>query len=249
MRLQMRLQLAAVAASLSLATALSGCSSGATSNAIGAGAGSSAPASSAPAGSAAVPSAGQLQGALLAASDLGPDFTAQPGDTTAPTNTPAPTGCSALTDLMNAAPSTSPNPAQGPDAQVILEGSQTGPFVGEFLSARPQPVLDRNYPAVVKALHTCQELNFPTGSTQVPFQLSDFDMGTSGSTAKHLSGTVQGVPINGYLAVDRLTPTVALVYLYLEVAGDSPQTAKTYFEQAVSKVQATLQQSATPASV
>ena len=247
MRLQMRLQLAVVAASLSLATALSGCSSSATSNAIGAGSG--APASSAPAGSAVVPSADQLQSALLAASDLGPDFTAQPGDTTAPANTPAPTGCSALTDLMNAAPSSSPNPARGPDAQVILQGSQTGPFVGEFLSARPQPVLDRNYPAVVKALRTCQELNFPTGSTQVPFQLSDFDMGTSGSTAKHLSGTVQGVPINGYLAVDRLTPTVALVYLYLEVAGDSPQTAKTYFDQAVGKVQTTLQQSATPASV
>lgn len=246
MRLQMRLQLAAVAATLSLATALSGCSSSATSNAIGAGGASS---SSAASSAVAVPSADQLRSSLLAAADLGPDFTAQPGDTTAPTNTSAPTGCSALTDLMSQAPSRSPNPAQGPDAQVILQGGQTGPFVGEFLSARPQPVLDRNYPAVVKALRTCQELNFPTGNTQVPFQLSDFDMGAAGATAKHLSGTVQGVPINGYLAVDRLTPTVALVYLYLEVAGDSPQTAKTYFDQAVSKVQTTLQQSATPASV
>lgn len=248
MRLQMRFQLMAVAATLSLATALSGCSSGATGNAIGAGGGSASSSSSA-SGSATVPSADQLQSALLAASDLGPDFTVQPGSTTAPTDTSAPTGCSALTDLMNQAPATSPNPARGPDAQIILEGGQTGPFVGEFLSARPQPVLDRNYPAVVNALRTCQELNFPTGSTQVPFQLSDFDMGAAGATAKHLSGTVQGVPISGYLAVDRLTPTVAMVYLYLEVAGDSPQTAKAYFGQAVSKAQTTLQQSATPASV
>lgn len=246
MRIQMRLQLAAAAASLSLATALSGCTSSATGNAIGAPAGSSSsPASS----SVPVPSADQLHGALLSASDLGPDFTAQPSDTSSPTDTSAPTGCSTLTNLMNAAPSRSPNPAQGPDAQVILQGGQSGPFVGEFLSARPQSVLDRNYPAVVNALRACQELNFPTGTTQVPFHLADFDMGSPGTTAKHMTGTVQGVPVNGYLAVDRISPTVAMVYLYLEVAGDSPQTAKGYFSQAVAKVQATLQGSGTAASV
>jgi hypothetical protein len=253
MRIQMRLQLAAVAASLSLAAVLSGCTSSATNNTVGAGAtggSTSAPPSSLSAPSAAeVPSADQLQSSLLAASDLGPNFTAQPNGTSSPRDTSPPSGCSALTNLINAAPSNSPNPAQGPDAQVILEGGQSGPFVGEFLSARPQAVLDRNYPAVVNALRTCQTLDFPTGTTQVPFHLSDFDMGTAGTTAKHMSGTVQDVPVNGYLAVDRLTPTVAMVYLYLEVAGDSPQTAKSYFNLAVTKVQSTLQQSATPASV
>ncbi|WP_152628312.1 hypothetical protein [Streptacidiphilus neutrinimicus] len=244
MRIPMRIQLAALAASLSVATALSGCSAGATRNAIGLGAGSSSSASSS---SASVPTADQLQSALLGASDLGPAFTAQPGDTASPTDTSGPTGCSALTDLMNQAPST-PS-AQGPDAQVILEGGQSGPFVGEFLTGRPQSVLDRNYPSVVAALHSCQQLDFPTGTTQVPFQLSDFDMGIAGATAKHLSGSVQGVPVNGYLAVDRVSPTVAMVYLYLEIAGDSPQTAKSYFDQAVAKVRTTLQQAASAASV
>jgi hypothetical protein len=196
-----------------------------------------------------VPTAQQLQSALLTASDLGPGYTAQPSDTSSPASTTAPSGCSALTDLINAAPSSSPNPAKGPDAQVILQGGQTGPFVGEFLSARPQSVLDHNYPAVVSALRTCQQLDFPTGSTQVPFKLSNFDMGTAGTTAKRLSGTVQGVPVNGYLAVDRLSPTVAMVYLYLEVAGDSPLTARTFYNQAVTKAQTTLQQSASAASV
>ncbi|WP_042390650.1 hypothetical protein [Streptacidiphilus melanogenes] len=247
MRIPMRLQLAALAASLSVATALSGCSAGATRNAIGVGATSSSTASSSSVAS--VPTADQLQSALLIASDLGPDFTAQPGDTSSPTATSGPSGCSALTDLMSQAPSTSPNPAQGPEAQVILEGGQSGPFVGEFLTGRPQSVLDHNYPSVVAALRSCQQLDFPTGTTQVPFQLSDFDMGLAGSTAKHLSGSVQGVPVNGYLAVDRLNPTVAMVYLYLEIAGDSPQTAKAYFNQAVTKVQTTLHQAASAASV
>ncbi|WP_152648863.1 hypothetical protein [Streptacidiphilus anmyonensis] len=249
MRIPMRFQLAALAASLSLATALSGCSSSGTSNAIGVDAGSSSASSSSSSSSASVPTPDLLQSSLLSASDLGPDFTAQPGDTSTPTDSSGPSGCSALTDLMNQAPSASPNPAQGPDAQVILEGGQTGPFVGEFLTGRPQSVLDRNYPAVVSALHGCRQLDFPTGTTEVPFQLSDFDMGIAGASAKHLSGSVQGVPVNGYLAVDRLGPTVAMVYLYLEIAGDSPQTAKTYFDQAVAKVQTTLQHAASAASV
>jgi hypothetical protein len=242
MRIQMRVQLAAAAATLSLATALSGCSAGATSNAVGAAAASASSSSS-------VPSADQLQSALLVASDLGPDYTAQPNDTSSPTDTSAPSGCSTLTDLMNTIPSASPGAAKGPDAQVILQGGQAGPFVGEFLSARPQSALDRNYPAVVDALRGCHQLNFPTGTTQVPFQLTDFDMGTAGTTAKHMSGTVDGVPVNGYLAVDRLGPTVAMVYLYLEVAGDSPQTAKSYFDQAVTKANSVLAGSASAASV
>ncbi|MEY9875282.1 hypothetical protein ABH931_004783 [Streptacidiphilus sp. MAP12-33] len=245
MRIQMRVPLAAAAASLSLATALSGCGSSATGNAIGA----PVAAASSASGSSDVPTADQLQSALLAASDLGPDYTAQPGDSSSPTDTTAPTGCSTLTNLMNSAPSSSPNPAQGPDAQVILQGGQTGPFVGEFLSARPQSVLDRNYPSVVNALRGCQELDFPTGTTQVPFKLSDFDMGAPGTTAKRMTGTVDGVPVNGYLAVNRLSPTVAMVYLYLEVAGDSPQTAKSYFDQAVTKANSALTGSASAASV
>jgi hypothetical protein len=244
MRVQKRLSLAAVAASVSLAAALSGCSSSATGNAVGAGGTTSSPSSS----TADVPSADQLQSALLSASDLGPDYTAQPNDTSAPTDTTAPTGCSTLTNLLNALPTASPSAAQGPDAQIILQGGQTGPFVGEFLSARPQSVLDVNYPTVVDALNSCQELDFPTGTSQVPLQLSAYDMGTPGTTAKHMTGTVQGVPIHGYLAINRLSPTVAMVYIYLEVAGDSPQTAKAFFTQAIDKANTTLKGSASAAS-
>ncbi|WP_157597371.1 hypothetical protein [Streptacidiphilus rugosus] len=234
----MRIQLLGVAAALSLAVALSGCSSGATHAAIGVATGTSSP-SPGPA----VPSSDQLKSALLTANDLGPSFSVQPSDSASPTNdTGLASGCSELTQLMNqtAPPSSSSGPSQGEDQQVILTGGQTGPFVGEFLSSRPSTVLDQHYPTAVNALKTCKELNIPTGSTTIAFKLGDVDFGSPGSVAKHMTASVQGVPVNGYLAIDRLSPTVAFVYLYIQVAGDNPQAATGYYHQAITKADSVL---------
>jgi hypothetical protein len=237
----MRIQLLGVAAALSLAAALTGCSSGATHAAVGV---NTATRSSSPSAGESLPGADQLSSALLTANDLGPNFSAQPSDTSSPTNdTGKASGCRDLTTLMNETAPPSPSgggPAQGQDQQVVLSGGQTGPFVGEFLSSRPSAVLDQRYPTAVNALKTCKELNVPTGSTTINFKLGDVDFGSPGSVAKHMTASVQGVPVNGYLAIDRLSPTVAFVYLYIQVDGDSPQTASGYYHQAITKADSVL---------
>ncbi|MEZ0067452.1 hypothetical protein ABIA32_003465 [Streptacidiphilus sp. MAP12-20] len=237
----MRIQLMGVAAALTVAVALTGCTAGGTQAAVGISADATNPSPPSPAES--LPGADQLTSALLTPSDLGPAFTVQPSDTASPSaGAGQATGCSQLTMLMNQAQTASPSPSRGPgqDAQVVLAGGQTGPFVGEFLTARPAAMLDQRYPQAVNALKSCQELNLPTGSTQINFKLTNVDFGSPGSVAKRMDATVQGVPVNGYLAIDRLSPNVAFVYLYIQVAGNSSQAATVYYHRAILKADAAL---------
>lgn len=212
-----------------------------------------------PSPSESVPGADQLQAALLAPDDLGASFATEPSDTTSPSvgvgGTGQSTGCSRLDNLIDTTPQsgsgggspsatpsaaprgTSPGAGQGSDAQVLLNGGQVGPFVGEYLSARPSAVLDRKYGKAASALSSCKTLDLSAGSTTVDFTLSPIDFGSPGSVARRMDGVVQGVNVNGYFVLDRLNSQVAMVYLFIQVGGTSSQAAYAYYQIAVSKAQ------------
>ncbi|MBF9068491.1 hypothetical protein [Streptacidiphilus fuscans] len=233
--------------------ALAGCSAS-SQGALGLG---DAAAAATPSPSQSLPGADSLQAALLSPDDLGANFSVEPSGSSSPSlptgkgsgSGKSATGCEQLSDLINGspqngtpAPSSSPPGAnrganQGGEAQVLLNGGQVGPFVGEFLTARPQSVLDTTYPQVKNALASCKNLNLSTGGTTVDFRLSPVDFGSPGSVARRMDGTVQGVTVNGYFVVDRLDSNVAMIYLYIQVSNTSSESAYAYYQIAVSKAQ------------
>jgi hypothetical protein len=211
-----------------------------------------------PSPSSSLPGTDDLQSALLSPDDLGANFSTEPSDSSSPSvgaskgsgsgSGNGATGCKQLSDLINGAPQhgspapttspgSTPGTNQGGEAQVLLNGGQVGPFVGEFLTARPQSVLDRSYPQVKSALSSCKNLKLAAGGTTIDFALSPVDFGSPGSVARRMDGTVQGVTVNGYFVVDRLDSDVAMVYLYIQVGGTSSQSAYAYYQIAVSKAQ------------
>ncbi|MEY9843636.1 hypothetical protein [Streptacidiphilus sp. MAP5-3] len=236
--------------------ALAGCSAS-SQGALGIG---DAAAGATPSPSQSLPGADSLQAALLSPDDLGANFSVEPSDSSSPSlNTGkgsgsgnGATGCKQLSNLINgspqnggsspsssptSSPGSTPGANQGGEAQVLLNGGQVGPFVGEFLSARPQHVLDTTYPQVKNALSSCKNLNLSAGGTTIDFALSPVDFGSPGSVARRMDGTVQGVTVNGYFVVDRLNSNVAMVYLYIQVGATSSQSAYAYYQIAVSKAQ------------
>lgn len=229
--------------------ALAGCSAS-SQGTLGLG---DAAAAATPSPSQSLPGADSLQAALLSPDDLGANFSIEPSDSSSPSvNTgkgsgsgKSATGCEQLSNLINGSPqngtpapsSSPPGASQGSEAQVLLNGGQVGPFVGEFLTARPQSVLDTSYPQVKNALASCKNLNLSTGGTTVDFRLSPVDFGSPGSVARRMDGTVQGVTVNGYFVVDRLDSNVAMIYLYIQVSNTSSESAYAYYQIAVSKAQ------------
>jgi hypothetical protein len=229
---------------ISAAVALTGCSGSTQASVANVGS------SSTPAPSSSIPTAAELRSALLTADDLGPSFSVQPSETATPTPSGGQaTGCKQLTDLINSPAATASPTDQTVETQVILFGGDTGPYVGEFLSGSPSAKLDKSFPVVKSALESCKQLNLPSGSTQISFALSPIDFGSPGSVARQMDGSVEGVPVNGYIAVNRLSSTVAFVYLYIQVGSSSPQQASAFYHQALTKAQNALRLNASAGSV
>ena len=199
-----------------------------TAGAVTAGASPAAAATPAPA----VPSTAQLKAALLAPADMGSAFTLQPtapppsGSGTASTVT----GCPQLQFLLTVGSSPSAT-NQG----VTYQAGEAGPTVGESLSTAPPQTLASTYADNRSALTSCKQLTVKADELNLTLKLTPMSLGGGPqAAAARMDGTLQGVQINGYLAIDDVG-RAEMTYLFLQVGGSTSQVAAHYYQVADAK--------------
>lgn len=184
---------------------------------------------STPSSDAGMPTAAQMQAALLTAADVGPPFTPVPS--TGGTSATTVSGCEPLADMLNAPPGTA-----GTQVEAEFTASDQGPYLGETLAtAADQAALADGYEHLRSAMEQCRSPAFHSeGAAVLTFDASPMDFGGPGSAALRLDGSYQGIQINGYLAVERIGPVI-LGYVYVQVGSGSSQLAVAYYAQAAAK--------------
>ena len=187
--------------------------------------------SNAPSPTPTLPTSAQLKAALLTAADLGPSFASSTSTDTSGTTV---SGCPALATLLNGSTS-----AGQTSQEADYSAGDTGPFVGESLMTEPAAALDADYAQTKAALTSCTALSITSGSVTLDFTLTPIHFGDPGSAAVRMDATVQGVQVNGYIAIQHLG-SVVLTFYYFQLASGSSQTAYQYYTQAVSKARSVL---------
>jgi hypothetical protein len=182
-----------------------------------------------------VPSAARLKAALLAPHDMGSAFAEQPTPTpnTAPDSGSSGgttvTGCPQLQILLGVG--TSPSAA---DQGVTYQAGEFGPTLGESLITAPPAALAAAYSDDRSALVSCKRLEFESDGVAFGLALSPISFGGPQSAAVRMDGTLEGVQVDAYLAIDDVGPA-ELVYFYLQVGEGSSQVASYYYRLADAK--------------
>ncbi|MFE2219864.1 hypothetical protein ACFW93_49250 [Streptomyces canus] len=195
-------------------------------------------ASSAPAAD--LPATGQLSLALLNADELGPAFTQKP------TASPSPSrpengkdsrfkGCQPLARLLNADDEHPTYP--GATATFASNGLAT---VFEALTAEPPDVLNAEYGQAKKALEACDSIVLVTAGQTIKFSLTPIRFGGPDSSAVRMDARHRGVLINGYIAIEQLSQSVALTFSFFQVGGGSSQLASAFYQRAADKARTAL---------
>ncbi|MFI9327104.1 hypothetical protein ACIGZJ_06080 [Kitasatospora sp. NPDC052868] len=188
-----------------------------------------------------LPTTEQLRTALLTVAELGPNFTEVPASEAAsPGATPSPvSGCEALSALLNRH-DTGVSPQQ-PHAEVEFDGEDANPMITESLTAEDQAQLTTDFAAFSDAFNTCHTLTFNSGTdSEVSFTVTPLALGDRpDAPAVRLDGTLAGVQLNGYLALERLG-NVALAYGFFQRDSGSSQLASLYYRAALAKAERTL---------
>jgi hypothetical protein len=224
--------IAAVAAILGVAATGCGTSTGTGAQSSTATTSSSPPAA---ATSSALPSAAQLESALLTPGDLGTGFTTEPPTAGSGTSDNATTSdCQGIENLVNGTPG-----VQETEQESDLTGGQTGPFVEEILLTEPTHALAQDYARDEAALTSCTTLTISEDATTLTLTLSPIHFGGPGTTSVRMDGTLDGIQVNGYIAIDRLG-SVELGYIYFQLESGSSQLASDYFTLAVAKAHSAL---------
>lgn len=196
--------------------------------------------SAAPARTSGLPSTAQLQAALLAPTDMGSAFTRQPTESpsagsgssgSGSSGTTTVTGCPQLQFLTGVGASTSPT-SQG----VTYQAGDYGPTVSESLITAPTADLEHTYSDDVSAMKSCKHMEINSNGETFTLTLSPIAFGGPKSAAVRMDGTLQGVQIDAYLAIDRVGPA-ELAYFFLQVGSGSSQVASFYFRLADAKAQ------------
>lgn len=186
----------------------------------------------------------ELSAALLSGTDMGSNFSLLPeptgsaatagagkaATTATGTGTTSVTGCPQLGILRNV------GTTLGQDEQGVTYQSVDGlPVVGESLRTDAGARLAADYAADRAALTACTGLTIATDGTVFDLKLTHVALGgVKSATAVRLDGTLEGVQVNGYLALDDVGPA-ELAYLFLQVGTGAPQPAVYYFERADAK--------------
>jgi hypothetical protein len=187
------------------------------------------------------PDATQLHSALLTAADLGPSFSALTGAGGGSPSTVA--GCEALTPLLTGAPAGAPNPDEI-QQDASLQAGQNGPFIDEALLTEAPAAVAADYARNSAALKSCKAVSLSSGGTTLDFKLSPITFApAASSTATRMDGSLDGVEINGYLAVSNLGGVEA-EYFYLQFDNGSSQLASHFFTMGVDKARTTLSEGA-----
>jgi hypothetical protein len=203
------------------------------------GASAQAAASSAPA--AGLPSTGQLSSVLLNADELGPAFTQEP------TASPSPSrpedgkesrfeGCQPLARLLNA-DDEHPN---YPGATATFASRNGLATVFEALTAQPPDVLDAEYGQAKHALEACDSIVLTTAGQTIKFSLTPIRFGGPDSSAVRMDAQLRGVLINGYIAIEQLSKSIALTFSFFQVGGGSSQLASAFYQRAADKARTAL---------
>ncbi|WP_406182329.1 hypothetical protein [Streptomyces canus] len=203
------------------------------------GASAQAAASSAPAAD--LPATGQLSSALLNADELGPAFTQMA------TPSPSPSrpengkdsrfkGCQPLARLLNADDEHTTYP--GATATFASRNGLTTVF--EALTAEPPDVLDAEYGQAKQALEACDSIVLVTAGQTIKFSLTPIRFGGPDSSAVRMDARHQGVLINGYIAIEQVSQSVALTFSFFQVGGGSSQLASAFYQRAADKARTAL---------
>jgi hypothetical protein len=180
-----------------------------------------------------VPSTAQLKTALLAPADMGSSFTQLPNETSSGgthTNTPTVTGCPQLEFVLSVGSSTSPT-----DQGVTYQAGEVGPTVAESLITAPPRQLAATYADDRAALISCKQLTIHSqGGVNLTLKLTPISFGGPQSAAAQMDGTLQGVRVNAYLAIDDVG-RAELAYFFVQVGSTSSQVAAHYFQVADAK--------------
>ncbi|GAA1069632.1 hypothetical protein [Kitasatospora arboriphila] len=190
-----------------------------------------APASSgSPTAPAPLPTSEDLRSALLTTEDLGPAFAETlPADGAEDQGT---SGCPLLTEILNGQGEPRPGAVR---EQTEFTTAESSPYLGESLLTEEQGALADDHAKVAEALRTCEALTFTGDSTSVTFTLTPIRFGGLATTAVRMDGVVDGVLLNGYLAVEQIGPAV-LTFWYFQAGGASAQLADEVYRAAAAKV-------------
>jgi hypothetical protein len=113
-------------------------------------------------------------------------------------------------------------------------------FFDEGLIAEDPAKFATDYATFRNALATCNALTVPIdASTSLKLSLSPINLAPS-ATAARLDGSIQGTPVNGYLAITSPHDGVALLFFIFQAGSGSSQFASALYGQAESKAAATL---------
>ncbi|WP_344333494.1 hypothetical protein, partial [Kitasatospora putterlickiae] len=213
------------------------------------------------------PTEEQLRAALLTAAELGPDFTEIPLDSESPspeagasasasaTASASPSagpsagasplaGCDALYALLNGEVTEElPTGAQGPYQEVQFEGQGGYPWIAEYLSGEDPGKLDAELATVDSAFTDCHSIDLTSDDGQkVTFSVERVALGDrQGAPAVRIAGAIAGVPLYGYLGIERLGADVALGYWYFLRGADDAEGASVYYRAAVAKAERSLE--------
>jgi hypothetical protein len=172
---------------------------------------------------------------------MGSAFTEQPaappangasptGGSTGPSGgTGTVSGCPQLQILLTVGSS-----ASATDQGVTYQAGEVGPIVGESLiTAQPGP-LAAAYADDRSALESCRRLAVESDGESFSLALTPITFGGAQSAAVRMDGTLEGVQIDAYLAIDDVGPA-ELAYFYLQVGSGSSQVAAYYYRVADAK--------------
>ncbi|MEV7023804.1 hypothetical protein [Kitasatospora sp. NPDC093558] len=189
-----------------------------------------------------LPTADQLKAALLTVDDVGPGYTEVPTTSSpSPGENPSPaSGCDALSALINMHAEATPTPGS-PHVEVELDGPDGNPMVTENLTAEDPGKLTTDFNTATDAFRTCHQITFNAGTEDaVSFTVAPVTLGDRpDAPAVRLDGTLAGVQLNAYIAIERFGP-VAMVFGFFQRQDTGSQTASFQYRTAVAKAEHTL---------
>lgn len=188
-------------------------------------------ASSTPTPTVTVPTEAQLKSALLTEAEIGAPFKADtPAET--PSDSGATTGCESLAGTVNG---TSATPGEASATADFTTSEFPSASVSQTLVAEPEASFERSLKENTDALASCKHftISYKDGTT-LSFDLTPVNF-AEGATASRLDGAYQGVPLNGYLVIQRISRNVAMLFAFFQGVSESSQLAYHIYTLAADK--------------
>jgi hypothetical protein len=120
------------------------------------------------------------------------------------------------------------------EASASFTSGTTGPFVEQDLCVAPVSAFEPVFTKISGDLASCKQLTITSDGETLRFDLTPFNF-AAGGTAARLDGTYQGEQLNGYLAVQKVSQNVAMLFFYFQIGSGSSQEAFQIYTVAIDK--------------